>query len=87
MEKLSTLNNRASRDIINQAINGAYRAVAYLLYNYRDMFEETAYDRILKAVYAIVGNEIYNFPNREDLAYEIRYYFINLLREKGGLLK
>ena len=87
MEKFKTLNNCASRDIINMAIQGCYRAVGYLLYNYRDTFEPEPYERLLKAVYAIMGNDIYNLPNNETLALEVRYYLITLLNKKGGVLK
>ena len=87
MEKFKTLNNRASRDLINMACQGALRAVGYLLYNYRDTFETEPYDRLLKAVYAIIGNDIYLIPNMETLALEVRHYLITLLSQKGGVLK
>lgn len=87
MEKFKTLNNRASRDLINMACQGALRAVGYLLYNYRDSFEDDVYERLLRAVYCIIGNDIHLIPNMQTLAPEVRYYIFNLLNTKGGVLK
>ena len=87
MEKFKTLNNRASRDLLNMACQGALRAVGYLLYNYRDTFEPEVYQRLFKAVCNIVGDDIYLIPNMQTLSLEVRYYMITLLNPKGGVEK
>lgn len=87
MEKFKTLNNRASRDLLNMALQGSYRTVGYLLYNYRDTFEPEPYERLLKTVYAIMCNDLFNLPYNETLALEVRHYLITLLNKKGGVLK
>ena len=79
MEKFKTLNNHVAREIINHALYGNDRAVSYLLFNYRDAFYPSTYERLVKAVHAIVGNEMYNYPNNNTLSEDIRYYLFHLV--------
>lgn len=79
MEKFKTLNNHVAHDIINNALYGYDRAVSYLLFNYRDAFYPATYERLLKVVYAIVGDKIYNYPKNNTLSEDVRYYLFHVL--------